>query len=57
MTRADRLEKLWKRLSLLIARRARHLAEHQSTAATEREMVKVRAEILRIEVRNEKSAA
>lgn len=54
MTREQRRQKLWSRLTELGRQRERQEKRRASTAATVREMTLVRAEIIKIENRDDK---
>lgn len=54
MTRERRRQKLWQRLTDLQRQYLHQLVRHQETADTQKEMTKVRADIMKLEARDEK---
>lgn len=54
MTRARRMQKLWVQLTALQREYTRQLLRRQATAETQRKMTLVRADIMKLEAREEK---
>lgn len=54
MTRARRMQKLWLQLTALQREYTRQLLRRQATAETLRKMTLVRADIMKLEARDEK---
>ena len=54
MTRARRMQKLWSKLTELQREYTRQLLRRQATAETLRKMTLVRADIMKLEAREEK---
>lgn len=54
MTREKRRQKLWNRLTELQRQFVRQILRRQSAAETQREMTLVRADIMKLEARDEK---
>lgn len=54
MTRHRRMQKLWMKLTELQGQYVRQLVRHQPTAETQRQITLVRADIMKLEAREEK---